>query len=323
MIGLKSYESGRKSFEGTAKHAIWCDEEPDLGVYTECLYRTATTDGVLYTTFTPLNGMSEVVKSFFEPESDAVRLVKHVTQATWDDVPHLTAEAKAQLIASTPAYQRDARTRGIPQLGVGAIYPLAESDILVPPRPLPAHWPRVYGMDVGWRRTAALWLALDRDTGTWYAWHEYYRSQAEPAVHAAGITAPGKWIPGVIDPSCLASSQIDGRNLMEMYGQLGLDLEPAENAVETGIYEVWQALSSGRLKVFETLANWISEFRRYHRDEKGRVVKEDDHLMDATRYAWMSGRARAKVAPPPSPAAGGYVDPFRGGGQAGPGSWMA
>jgi phage terminase large subunit-like protein len=53
-IGLKMYEQGRKSFEGTAKHLIWDDEEPDEGIYTEQLFRTATTKGIVMVTFTPL-----------------------------------------------------------------------------------------------------------------------------------------------------------------------------------------------------------------------------------------------------------------------------
>lgn len=64
IIGLKSYEQGRGSFEGTAKHAIWHDEEPPIDVYSECLIRIVTTDGVIYITFTPLEGMSQTVLQF-------------------------------------------------------------------------------------------------------------------------------------------------------------------------------------------------------------------------------------------------------------------
>lgn len=67
-LGFKSYEQGRGSFEGTAKHGIWLDEEPPADVYGECLIRTATTDGILYITFTPLAGMSDVVLGFMPQE---------------------------------------------------------------------------------------------------------------------------------------------------------------------------------------------------------------------------------------------------------------
>jgi len=109
------------------------------------------------------------------------------------------------------------------------------------------------------------------------------------------------WILGVIDPACLGSSQIDGRTLMEVYRKLGLHLGPAENAVEAGITEVWNLLVSGQLKVLASLTNWFREFRKYHRDDKGsgKIVKRDDHLMDATRYLIVSGRLQMRTAPEP------------------------
>lgn len=66
ILGIKSYQQGRKSFEGTEKDLIWLDEEPPLDVYSECLVRTMTTNGLVMLTFTPLEGMSEVVMSFLE-----------------------------------------------------------------------------------------------------------------------------------------------------------------------------------------------------------------------------------------------------------------
>jgi phage terminase large subunit-like protein len=65
-VGLKSYDQGRKAFEGTAKQGIWLDEEPPLAIYTECITRTATTNGIVMITFTPLNGATDVVMSFIE-----------------------------------------------------------------------------------------------------------------------------------------------------------------------------------------------------------------------------------------------------------------
>jgi phage terminase large subunit-like protein len=65
-LGIKSYQQGRGSFEGTEQDLIWLDEEPPLDIYTECLIRTMTTDGLVIVTFTPLEGMSETVMSFLE-----------------------------------------------------------------------------------------------------------------------------------------------------------------------------------------------------------------------------------------------------------------
>jgi hypothetical protein len=56
---------------------------------------------------------------------------------------------------------------------------------------------------------------------------------------------------------------------------------------------VYQRLSSGRLKIFTTLQNTLTELRMYKRDEHGKVVKEFDHLMDCMRYMVLSGLERA------------------------------
>jgi hypothetical protein len=56
-------------------------------------------------------------------------------------------------------------------------------------------------------------------------------------------------------------------------------------------------LSTQQLRVFDTLTNWFKEVRLYRRDEKGNVVKKNDHIMDATRYNVMSGFDVAKAPP--------------------------
>jgi hypothetical protein len=222
---------------------------------------------------------------------------KYLVQASWDDVPHLDEEAKKELLESYPPYQRDARTKGIPQLGSGAVYQVPESDIIVGDFAVPDFWPRAYGMDVGWNRTACVWGARDNAAGCIYLYAEYYRGQTEPVVHVEAIKGRGKWIPGVIDPASRGRSQKDGVQLLAEYREMGLDVDCAVNAVEAGIYAVYQLLSAQKLKVFKSLGNWVSEFRLYQRDTDGRIVKDHDHLMDATRYLIMSGRERMKVRP--------------------------
>lgn len=60
-LGFKSYDQGREKFQGTKKHGINLDEEPDEGIYFECLTRLMTTNGLMIATFTPLKGMSAIV----------------------------------------------------------------------------------------------------------------------------------------------------------------------------------------------------------------------------------------------------------------------
>lgn len=299
FLGFKSYDQGREKFQGTKKDIIGLDEEPDGGVYSECLTRLVSTvpgeeDGTMICTFTPLKGMSAVVLTFLNEPGPT----KFVLTMGMNHVPHLSAETKDKFLSAFPQHEREARMDGTPKLGAGAIYAsIPESEFLVQPFEIPKHYARCYAMDVGWNRTAAIWLAHDRDTDIVYLNREYYRGQAEPSIHAQAIKDAGAWIPGVIDPASRGKSQIDGQKLMEIYQGFGLDLDTAFNGVESGIYEVQQRLATGRLKVFSTLTNYMSEFRLYRRDEKGKVVKTSDHLMDAKRYGIMSGLARAITEP--------------------------
>lgn len=57
-------------------------------------------------------------------------------------------------------------------------------------------------------------------------------------------------------------------------------------------------MQTGRLKVFKHIGDWFEEFRMYHRKD-GKVVKLDDDLMAATRYAIMMLR-HATTKPKPA-----------------------
>jgi hypothetical protein len=116
-----------------------------------------------------------------------------------------------------------------------------------------------------------VWGASDPPSGVIYLYSEHYQGQGEPASHAQAIRGRGDGIRGAIDPACLGSSQIHGRTLMQIYGQLGLKLATAENAVEAGITEVWNLLISGRRKVMPSLSNWSRELPKYHRDDRVRA----------------------------------------------------
>jgi hypothetical protein len=225
---------------------------------------------------------------------------RFVVTATWDDAPHLTPEMREELWSSIPPFQRDARTKGIPQLGSGAVYQVPESSITIPDFELPKHWPRAYALDAAASGpTAAVWGAHDREAQIVYLYSVYRREQAEPAIHAAAIKARGEWIQGVGDVAGVVNS--DGDQFITIYQRLGLKIELADKGVESGIQEVWELLSAGRLKIFASCGAWFEEFRLYRRDEKGRIVKANDHLMDATRYLIKSGMQRARTnAPKPA-----------------------
>ena len=70
ILGFKSYDQGRRSFQGTSKDFIWLDEECPQPVYGECIIRVMGTDpdnpnnGIIYVTFTPLSGQTKFIQDF-------------------------------------------------------------------------------------------------------------------------------------------------------------------------------------------------------------------------------------------------------------------
>jgi hypothetical protein len=234
--------------------------------------------------------------------------MKYVTFISWADAAHLDKDQQASLLAGIPPWLRESRTKGIPTLGTGSIYTVPENDFVINGIPLERHWPRCFALDVGWKINAALFGAIDRDTGTVYIYDEVYKAKSEPAVVAAAIRARGSWINGVIDPASRGRSQKDGIALLGVYRDLGLDVRPAVNTVEAGLLKVWEMLSQGQIKVFNTCQNFLAEYRLYRRDKKGDVVKANDHLMDCLRYMVMSGLDRAEIEPTKNPNGKNWYD---------------
>jgi phage terminase large subunit-like protein len=74
-LNFKSFEQGRPKFQGDALDFGWADEEGDVDVYIEFLFRMAATPtnpqgGILYTTYTPIEGETILTNRFLEEMSD-------------------------------------------------------------------------------------------------------------------------------------------------------------------------------------------------------------------------------------------------------------
>lgn len=310
-LGFKNYEQDITSFYGTALEVVWLDEECPQAIYNESLMRTMTTKGIMFVTFTPLKGLTPFVVNYLskaeflagaqpiaipqnieeeQEQGEDARFVdlvrsKAVVQAGWDDAAWLEEADKKRMLDDTPPHLRAARSKGIPAMGSGNIYPLPFEEISVTPFKIPDHYKRMYALDVGWNRTAALWAAQDPDTDVIYIYDEHYVGKQEPPMHAAAIRGRGEWMTGVIDPASRGRSQVDGSQLIHMYKhELGLNIFPAKNEVESGISNVWQLMSMGKLKIFSHLSSFAQEYIIYRRDQNGKIVKENDHLMDCLRY---------------------------------------
>ena len=301
-VQFKSYEMGSEAFMGFEADVIWLDEEPPPAIYSECAQRFRTRQPCMIITFTPLDGISDVISMFLPnyaqdyDEQEYEDSGRAFVVCGQHEVPHLTELEKKRYIANAVAYEREARRLGIPSIGAGKIYPYEEASFVIAPLPngIPKHWPRIYGFDVGIGTTAALWLAHDQDSDIVYGYSEHYMHDALPPIHASAIKARGIWIPGEIDPASRGRNASDGEKLFEMYSHktkgLGLRLKLADNSVHAGIYACAERIETGRFKLYNTCTNFIHEFRLYRRDDKGRIVKQKDHLMDAWRYGIMGLR---------------------------------
>jgi phage terminase large subunit-like protein len=304
VVTFKSYDMGRAKFQGDDIDVILLDEEPgDYGIYSECVTRTATTQGIVMLTFTSLRGITPLICRFMpefaagtdlELEDDGSS--REIVVCGWDDVPHLDDETKRELKAEYAPHELQARTQGIPNIGVGQIYPVPESEFVIDPIRLPDYWPRVCALDPGWNRTAAIWAAHDVETDTVYLYSEHYRGYAEVEVHAAAIKARGIRIPVVSDDA----TDVEGASVVGKYAKQGLLIRKTQKSdKDARIQEVYSRLSTGRMKVFSTLHNWLFEFRMYRRDEQGRIASEHDHAMNCTEYIVQSGLKVARPLNPP------------------------
>jgi hypothetical protein len=222
-----------------------------------------------------------------------------IITASIDDALHFTDEQRAEIIASYPAHERDARTKGTPALGSGRIFPVAEETIAIDHRDFPSHWPRIGGMDFGWSHYfAAAELVWDSDTDTVYVSRTYRAKETTPVIHAAALRSWGKelrWAwPRDGNRETLEGAGValatqyreQGLNMLHEFAHYFEGNGQKSVSVEAGLMDMLTRMQTGKFKVFKHLSDWFEEFRLYHRKD-GKVVKEGDDLMCATRYALM------------------------------------
>ena len=160
-------------------------------------------------------------------------------------------------------------------------------------------------MDFGWDHPfAAVELVWDRDADVVYVSRTHRLKEATPVLHAAAIRAWGKELPWAW-PRDGSRETLEGAGiaLAQQYKAQGLNIlhehaqfEDKSVSVEAGLMDMLTRMQTGRFKVFKHLNDWWEEFRLYHRKD-GKVVKEGDDLMSATRYAIMMLRfASTKAA---------------------------
>lgn len=305
-LQLATYDQGRTKWQADTVNGVWFDEEPPEDIYFEGITRTNTTLGPVYLTLTPLFGMSAVVKRFYQEKPPST----HLTMMEIEDAEHYTPEARAQIIAGYPEHEREARTKGIPQLGSGKVFPISQSAISVDAFPIPAHWAQICGLDFGWDHpSAGVRLAWDRDSDTIYVTACHRQRQQTPLLFANTVKPWGDWLPWAWPHDGLQHDKGSGEQLAKQYRDHGLSMlheratfDDGTNGVEAGITDMLERMQTGRWKVFSHLADYFEEFNLYHRKD-GLIVKKADDLISASRYGLMMKRfAITKPAPFRMPA---------------------
>jgi len=303
ILTFKTYEQGRKKWQGDAIDVIWYDEEPPAEIYSEGTARLAPTAsgeerGIEYTTFTPLEGKTEVVLMFLEEDSPD----RAVVYMTIDDAQHIDASERERTIRSYRPHEREARTKGVPLMGSGRVFQAPEDSIKEELAHVPHHWPKLWAIDFGGGEEtghpfAAVLIAWDRDVAdVIHVIHAFRTKEGRPMDHARAMKPLGADIP-VAWPRDGKNKEIgSGLPLSKYYKDEGLKMHhehatwpDGSISTEAGITEMDERMTTGRFKAAAHLSDWFEEYRSYYRKD-GKLVKIRDDLMSATRIAVMMKR---------------------------------
>lgn len=302
---MKTYEQGWAKFQGTAPHWVWLDEEPDdYMIFSECQTRILTSRGRLIVTFTPLRGETELVQHFMKGGPGI-----YMKGASWDDAPHLDEKERKRLAGSYRAHEVDARTKGIPMLGEGAVFPIDDKDLRIDPIKLPPYWARIKGCDFGIDHPAAgAYLAWDRDTDTVYLVDCYKKAGELAPYHAAWFNKVDPWVPVSWPHDGMNREKNGGIRIAVGYRNHRVNMlsksarypkAPGETKdkggpqpVEPIVDELYERMKTGRFKVFSTCSVFFEEKRSYHR-KNGKLCATNDDVLKAVFYALMMKRYAA------------------------------
>lgn len=263
-----------ETLEGVQVRGVWGDEAGQYKrlVWTIIQARIGQKMGKALLTTTPY-ALNWLYSEFYQrwrdgdPDYDVIQFVSI-------DNPHYPKEEFARAKRTFNEQLFAMRYLGEFRRMEGLVYSDWKAENIIEPFEIPKDWRLIGGIDFGFHNPfVSLDIAIDSD-GVHYVCSEHYRSGMLLKDH-------GKNLDGRITYSADPSAK---QEIEELKG-LGMAIEPANNEVEMGIQKVTELIRDRRLKVFKTCQNLIDEFETYHRDEKGKIIKENDHALDALRYA--------------------------------------
>ena len=305
-----NYTQEVRQMQGFKLNLAVFDEQPPDDFFSEIVTRTATTQGQVLCSFTPLKGLNGLVSKFWNREEgyDFIRVA-------WSDVPEYDPWGEPFLLQSTRAqlerdylpHEREARIAGKPIMGQGAVFQIA-------------NWPTYRTGDYNFRdmqgieRIIALDLGLvnDRTVISLMYWHPIERlawlhtqitvkgiEEANPTNYINHLMRPEVFgTPIVLPPDAgtagrYTMSALSIRELFEQYG-LNVYAKPIMNPPDGegrvtnhksfGINVMRQMLESGTMQVNENCVDFLREAQNYYVDPQGRFSDPDD-CIDSARYA--------------------------------------
>lgn len=308
-VVFKTYEQERRHWQGSEIDILWCDEEPPEDIYTEGRTRLGG-KGMSMMTFTPLFGMSTVVRRFVDEEHPLRTMVKYGIR----DALFMSEGQKEALIATYPAHEREQRMNGEPLFSEGRVFATPEDDLRIPAVSLdriPLHWRKIWGLDFGINHPfAAVLLAWDIQdehpdyrgpVGTIYVLASVRMKGAIPLQHATAIKRIAANVPIAWPHDGHQRDRGSGEALAKLYKAEGLNMMMSHAthptggfSTEAGYLDMDGYMQARRWKVFDNQPEWFQEYGQLHR-EKGVIVKVHDDLMSATRIAHMMRRAARAV----------------------------
>ena len=289
------------------------DEQPPDDFFSEIVTRTATTQGQILCSFTPLKGLNGLVSKFWNREAgyDYIRV-------SWDDVPEydlwgepfLLRATREQLERDYLPHEREARIQGKPIMGKGAVFQMR-------------HWPTYKPGEFNFRERLNIHRVLSLDLGlvndktviSLMYWDPYERQawlHKQIIVQGVEEAVPTQYINHLLRPEVFgtpivlpADASTPGRYTMssesirELFQNYELNvldrpiMNPPDpqgrvtNHKSYGINQMRQMLEVGSLMVNENCVEFLTEAQNYYVDEKGRFSDPDD-CIDSARYALLA-----------------------------------
>lgn len=299
-LTFKSYEQGREKFQGASLNFVWFDEEPPKDIYEECLMRVLDQKGDLFSTMTPLKGLTWVYDDIYlNPRGDEEIFT---ISMEWEDNPFLPKDEVERMKGILSEDNLEARRFGRFMPNSGLVYPEFDTSVhVIEPFTLPKEWESGVSIDPGLRNPLSCHFYYRDYDGNVYVAYEHYESGKSVEYHAEKILAIAKEIGWTLGSDGRLNALIDSasnqrtlsgeKSVAELFYDHGIQVNTKVNKdLFTGISKVRELFSKRppAVFVFKNCVNFIREIKGYSWGNQDQPIKRDDHAMDEFRYYVMA-----------------------------------